>query len=458
MMSCLRVSKILTVAFFIQVFSAYGCSPTKESNEINPTVVTGYVLDGGKNPVVGARVSLSTVPFFDGVFTDSHGLYKLTDFPAGKHRLKVEKLGYEIYEADVSKSENSVATMNIVLTSKTYIIPDVKPLSVGTVRIRDKILETDFDGDGTYQPFVVKGAAFSPVPIGNLPVTSKIYDRCIQWIVNLNANTVRTYSGVDKYFLQKAAENNIRVIVGFWVNLDLDLSLPGNKQKVIDDFASFILDLKEYPAVLMWNIGNEQNYSTSPNNGDSPYWYSLVHEMALTAYKIEGAKYHPVCISNGGYRNIGDSSMLANDSSLTYVDLWASNAYERNFDPFFSSYRSKSNKPIVITEFGIDALNNISKTEYESVQAYFDSTNWVQIRNASHVCVGATVFEFTDEWWKAGDLNAHDFGGYATNAHPDGYSNEEWWGIIAVTPDTTHDGLDEWRARKAYTMFQQFWK
>jgi hypothetical protein len=68
------------------------------------------------------------------------------------------------------------------------------------------------------------------------------------------------------------------------------------------------------------------------------------------------------------------------------------------------------------------------------------------------------VFEFTDEWWKAGNSATHEYGGYATGAHPDGYSNEEWWGLIAVTPDANGDGLDEWRPRKVVAMFTKAWQ
>lgn len=436
----------------------YGCNPAEEKSYISPTVISGQVKDEQRIVTPNAKITLPTAADFGSVFTDENGLFYLTNFPAAKHRMKIEKIGFEVYEADVPQPINGVSTMSPILKRKTYNIPAVKPVSTGLVRISGKKLETDFDGDWTYQEFIVKGAAFSPVPIAGKPLTKEVYDRSILWLKNLNANTVRTYSGVDKYFLQQAAANNIRVIVSFWVNLDLDLSLPEVRQKVVDDFGAMVFDLKDYPGVLMWNIGNEQNYSSTPNNGNSPYWYSLVQEMAVTAYKAEGEKYHPVCISNGHLYNIGNAGVNANDAALTYVDLWGSNAYEQNFTSFFNSYRPKSSKPIVITEFGIDALNNITRTLQEEAQAYFDSTNWMQIRSANDVCVGATVFEFTDEWWKAGDPNSHDYGGYPTGAHPDGYSNEEWWGIIAVTPDSDADGLDDWRPRKAYEMFRQLWK
>jgi hypothetical protein len=204
----------------------------------------------------------------------------------------------------------------------------------------------------------------------------------------------------------------------------------------------------------MWTLGNEQNYQ----NGNNPYWYSLAQELAIIAYNIEGENYHPVSINNGNVFNIGNASLNADDPSLTYVDLWATNIYEYDFTNSFNTFRSKSQKPIVITEFGIDALDNRINVEYEQTQAEYDSTNWQQILSNSDVCVGGTVFEYTDEWWKDTDPNSHNNGGYNTGAHPDGYSNEEWWGLIRVTPDANGDGMDEWTPRLAYYMFQRNWQ
>ncbi|MHB1050286.1 MAG: carboxypeptidase regulatory-like domain-containing protein [Bacteroidota bacterium] len=435
-----------------------GCNPADEDLFTSPEVISGQVKDESGNSIPNAKVSLPTAPAFESVFTTEQGLFYLKGFPPGRHRMRVEKIGFADFETEVPAPINGVSTVNPRLIRRSYDVPAQKPVSKGPVRISGGILETDFDGDGKYEGFVVQGVAFSPAPIGGKPLTQAVYDRSILWLADLHANTVRTYSGVDKYFLHQAAMKNIRVIVGFWVDLNLDLSEYEVRQKIIDDFAAMVYDLKDFPGVLMWNLGNEQNYSSTPNNGSSPYWYSLCQELAVAAYKIEGEKYHPVCINNGNLHFIGEAHINANDEALTYVDLWASNAYEKDFTAFFTSYRQRSSKPIVITEFGIDALNDITKTEYETSQAIYDSTNWHQIRTAHDVCVGATVFEFTDEWWKAGDPDRHDYGGYATGAHPDGFSNEEWWGIIAVTPDADNDGLDEWRPRKAYTMFKRNWE
>ncbi|MFA6596658.1 MAG: DUF2012 domain-containing protein [Ignavibacteriaceae bacterium] len=433
----------------------FGCATDPKTEEYqNPTTISGVVKNGSGEVVSNAKVSLSTAQTYEGVLTNEQGQFTLKDFPSGKHTLKVEHIGYETYLAEVPSAINGYSTINPVLTLKTYNVPTVKPLSTGAVRINNKKLEVDFDGDGIYQPYYVKGVSYSITPIGGKPITSALEDRSIQHLKAMNANTVRTYGVPGKTMLTKMAAQNIRVIAGFWVETSYDLSQPAIRQQVKDDFAKMVVDLKNNPGVLMWNLGNEQNYQ----NGNTPYWYSLCQELAIVAYQIEGEKYHPVCINNGNIYNIGNVSMNADDAALSYVDLWATNIYEINLTPKFDTFRTKSNKPLVITEYGIDALDNRTKQEYESTQAAFDSLNWSQIISASNVVVGATVFEYTDEWWKAGDDQSHDYGGYATGAHPDGYSNEEWWGVIAVTPDANNDGFDEWRPRLVYYMFQRNWK
>lgn len=434
-----------------------GCSDDPSgAREENAIIVSGKVTESGTGrAIANARVSVPTAPSIDPQWTGTDGLYRFTDLPATKNRLRVECYGYEPYEADVPPPIiNGAATLNPALVKKSYNVPTVKPLSTGPVRVRDRVLEADFDRDGSYTPFRVKGAAFSPSVIGsNWGVTPRVYDRSIEFLTNLHANTVRTYSGADPYFLGKAAQAGIRVIVGFWIPLDLDLTDSLNRASVKADFMRMVTELKGYDAVLIWNLGNEQNYG----NGTGRPWFSLVQELAILAYQIEGPTYHPVCASNGGFVNIGDPTKGADDASLSYMDLWGSNDYEIDFTASFSSFRTRTSKPIVLTEWGIDALDNRTKAEYEDVQARFDSTNWAQILANADVCVGGTVFEFTDEWWKAGSPSTHDYGGYAYWSHPDGYSNEEWWGLIAVTPDANGDGLDDWRPRKAFVALQRLW-
>lgn len=419
-----------------------------------PTIIAGQVKSDAGLPLENAKITLLTAPDVEAVFTNAQGYFRIEKVPQGKHKLKVELYGFEEYLADVPSAINGISTINPILKKKIYTTPSVKPISMGPVRIINYKLQVDFDRDGNYSDFFIKGVAFSPTPIGNRPITTQQEERSIQLLKSLNANTVRTYGGANPEFLKKLASNGIYCILGFWVDYNLDLTIPSNREKIKNDWIKFVLQFKDNPGLLMWNLGNEQNYQ----NGNNAYWYSLCQELAIIAYNIEGDKYHPVAINNGEIFNIGDPSKKADDNSLTYIDLWGMNLYNYNLASRINIFKSKTVKPVVITEFGIDALDNRAKQEYETTQATFDSLNWHQIISVKDVCLGGTVFEFTDEWWKDKDPWSHDYGGYYTNQHPDGYSNEEWWGIIRVLPDSNNDGMDEWIPREAFYMFQRNWK
>ncbi|MFH0735287.1 MAG: carboxypeptidase regulatory-like domain-containing protein [bacterium] len=446
--------KSIKLLFVVISLFCISCSEDKTEYSF-PNVISGRITDNNNNPLGRAAVFLATKPEMNPVWTNDNGYFRMENVPEDRHRLRISRVGYQTTEVEVPSAVNGISSINASLTKIAYDVPSVKPQSKGAVRINNKKLEVDFDGDGIYTNYLVKGVAFSPTPIGNLPITNNLLDRCVTYLKELNVNTVRTYSGVDKYFLIKAEENNIAVILGFWVDYTLNLSDTTVRKTIIDEFEQFVIEYKDYKSVLMWNLGNEQNYQ----NGNNANWYTLCQELAIAAYKIEGDKYHPVAINNGNFSNIGSRGMSADDGYLTYIDLWASNIYQWDLGPNLLTYKNASNKPVVLTEWGIDALDNRTKTEYQQTQADFILANWIQIVSSSDYCIGGTMFEFTDEWWKDTDPWSHEnYGGYQTNTHPDGFSNEEFWGLIALSPDSDNDGLDEWTPRKAYYAVQLMFK
>lgn len=446
--------KYLRFYMFLLLLTCYGCNEDKTEYSF-PTTISGRITDINNNPLSRAAVFLANYPEKNPVWTNGDGYFMISNVPQDRHVLRVSRVGYQTITVEVGSAVSGVSNVNASLTKIDYDVPASKPVSKGTVRLFNKKLEVDFDGDGVYTNHYVKGVAFAPTPIGNVEPTSKLYDRCITYLKDLNVNTVRTYSGVDKYFLTKCSENNIAVILGFWVDYKLNLGDTTVRKDVIKQFEEFVIEYKDYNAVLIWNLGNEQNYQ----NGNNVNWYTLCQELAIAAYKIEGEKYHPVAINNGAFNNIGSRSMSADDSYLTYVDLWASNIYQWDLGPNLVAYKSTSKKPVILTEWGIDALDNRTKTEYQDTHADFIMSNWIQIVTAGEYCLGGTVFEFTDEWWKDTDPWSHEnYGGYQSNTHPDGFSNEEWWGLISLSPDTDNDGLDEWTPRKAFYTVKEMFK
>ncbi len=307
-----------------------------------------------------------------------------------------------------------------------------KPQSTGSVQISGRQLLVNTN------PYQVRGVCYQPTPIGvdaqfGLVDDVRIYQRDFPLLQQMGCNTIRTWGKVNQNLLDYANQYGIKVLAGFWVDYNANFWDPTTRNNIINNFRNYVTQYKEHPALLGWGLGNEQNYF----NGNNTAWYKLTaNEMAKAAYETEGAVYHPVSIINGEILNIGDPTpgMETDDATLDYIDMWASNVY-RGYElgDFFTTYAGKSEKPLFVSEYGIDAWDNVNGQEYPAVQSEWNRHQWEQIVHSNGVSPGGTIMAYSDEWWKAGNAWSQDYGGYIINgAHPDNYSNEEWWGLVKV--------------------------
>ena len=316
--------------------------------------------------------------------------------------------------------------------------------------------------------FIVKGVCGITTPVGEDPSNPPYYkwwDDPSNYLTDfelmeaMGANTVRTYSvsGITTEALDAAHEHGLYVIMGYWVNDWQDLSDPEVRQNIIDEFVELVENHKDHPAVLMWAFGNEVDmfYPQHHPGGDLRDWYSLVQEAAQAAKAVD--PNHPIICVNQGITEIGDESLGADDASLPSLDIWGVNEYRGiTFGNLFSKYRSKTNKPMILTEWGCDAWDGVNGVEDQEVQAMFVESLWSEI--GAHIgpagpCLGGTVFGWSDGWWKAGSPSAHTTTSQWLNyMYPDPNINEEWWGIVAIDPS------GEKTPRKAYYTLQELWK
>ncbi len=307
-------------------------------------------------------------------------------------------------------------------------------------------------------------------------------DRDFRKLQEMNVNTIRTWNKVSPRLLSEATAKNIKVIAGFWVG-DENFADDGVRSRIRNDFRTYVTDLKDDPnfsSVLFIAIGNENNYrlytpgvpvpnapqcfippGIAPDSFRMNKWYSLVELMAMDARTIQGNDYRPIAVVNGEISEIGFNALGASDSQLCHVDIWGVNIYRgASFGNLFQNYSTGpapySGKPLWIAEYGIDswhAGDDFFHPEIgvpnEALQASWNGKLWDEIINNRAVTIGGTVIEYSDEYWKDGDpwrLAAapnfeQDYGGYCPNypyhtgSMPDGFFNEEWFGIMSVVPN-----------------------
>ena len=200
-------------------------------------------------------------------------------------------------------------------------------------------------------------------------------------------------------------------------------------------------------------------------------YYSFVNDLAREIHKID--PNHPVALGNGELIGLEVANEVCPDIDLVGCIIYRG----KTFGNLFNSLKATFDRPIAITEFGADSYDAHKKREDQNMQAYFLESQWRQIyrnlyedEDGAGNCLGGTIFEWTDEWWKHNEYSpegwsVHDTGAGWSNgsyyfdirAENNMNMNEEWFGIVALSPDLER-GLNKRLPRKSYYVLREFWK
>jgi endo-1,4-beta-mannosidase len=356
------------------------------------------------------------------------------------------------------------------------------------------------------RPYIIKGVCYNPVPIGKdhefdwWSDPNKPWETDGKLMQEMGVNTVRLYhTGANpdnvKTMIKSLYEKyGIRTVLGSWLGFwEYPCPLYGDNKfqdKVKAEVLEMVNTYKDEPGVLMWVLGNENNYSclgtVNPWSTDeidrendpqkqkamrAKIYYSFVNDIARDIHKID--PNHPVALGNGELIGLEFARDYAPD-----VDLVACIIYRgKTFGNLFKSLKIAFDKPIFISEFGADCYDAYLKKEDQNMQAFFLESQWRQIydnlagnKEGAGNCLGGAMFEWTDEWWKHEQDNPdtwvlHDTvsnwsnGSYYFDIKAEGNKNmnEEWFGIVALSSDL-ENGLNKRIPRKAYYVIREFWK
>ena len=277
-------------------------------------------------------------------------------------------------------------------------------------------------------PYIIKGICYHPVPKGSDQRDFSNLTEDLRLMTEASINTIRVYAPIDdKAVLDEIEEAGIKIVLGFGYNQD------GKFDILSGTLVDYVNTYKDHGAILMWELGNEYNYHPEWFDGDIKNWYNAMNNAAQLIH--ENDPNHPVTTAHG---ELPDSLALSIGKN---IDVWGMNVYRWD-DPstIFKQWKVVSSKPMYLSEAGGDSYMTITRDSYEegyNEKAQADANRNIldAVFKANEICSGVAMFSFTDGWWKAGNNETQDPGGWAPNSSGvpyDGSPNEEYWGIVDI--------------------------
>lgn len=368
------------------------------------------------------------------------------------------------------------------------------------------------------KPYIVKGVCYSPIPISLNHEYDWWSDPNKPWITDgklmkeMGINTIRIYqSGANPQDVKKVVRDlyelyGIRTILGHWLGFwQYPCPFYGDKDfqdKIKKEVLEMVNTYKDEPGILLWILGNENNYSclgqvnrwsTDEIDKESDpqkqkamrakIYYSYVNEISKEIHKIDNK--HPVALGNGELIGLEFANEFCQD-----VDLVACIIYRgKTFGNLFKSLKATFDKPVLLSEFGADSYDAYLGKEDQDMQAFFLESQWRQIydnlassKEGEGSCLGGTMFEWVDEWWKYNESSQIDNNcdGWSIHNTETNWSNgsyyfdikakanknmnEEWFGIVTVSKELPAEAslaaasLNKRVPRKSYYVVREFWK
>lgn len=356
-----------------------------------------------------------------------------------------------------------------------------------------------FDGS---KPIEVKGVVWSYTPIGetfNYDLFSmdeafirKMIDTDMPLLKAMGVNVIRCFSTIPPKWVEYIyTKYGIYTVVndllgrygvsvrGTWYP-QTDYSDAYTREVLIEQAKKTAEMFKGVKGVLMYLFGNESNYglvwsSTEIENlptGEqnvvkAGYLYDLLEKAMAACKEIDPDR--PVGIVNGDTQYLDLIHKLC--PSLEVLGVNAYRGY-KFYDSFYENIADVVDKPVMLTESGADAYNDLIGQEDQLAQMNYLKSQWEEIyqqsygKGKSQNIIGGFVFEWMDEWWKRyqnKNLDVHDDASWANAGYEvdyaDGKNNmsEEWFGLCAQSP-VKQDGINVRTPRAAYYMLKDAWK
>jgi beta-galactosidase len=349
------------------------------------------------------------------------------------------------------------------------------------------------------QPYLVRGMNWGYMPIGQNysydfwgksdAFIEEVLHREMTLLRDMGVNSIRQYDVIPPRWVSWIYENyGITTMInnlvgrygllvnGAWIPVT-NYADPGTRSLIIGLVRETVERYKDTPGVLLWLLGNENNYglhwssfeieALPQDNRDEArarHLYSLYGELVDLIHELDPE--HPVSIANGDLQYI---DLIA--EQVPDLDILGTNIYRGiSARDLYEEVEEKLGIPVLYSEFGADAYDARRQREDSVTQARYLVGQWQEIYEQSHGkgqvgnAIGGYTFQWADGWWKfqqETNLDVHDNNAsWPNEGYPDDFlegqnnMNEEWFGICAKGHSDAQ-GHFEVYPRPAYYALQQ---
>jgi beta-glucuronidase len=245
---------------------------------------------------------------------------------------------------------------------------------------------------------------------------------------------------------------------------------PVQRKRMFESVKKMVREFKKEPYILMWVLGNENNYGGMHgiiggvgNAAQYPEeYYKFLNDLAVWIHKED--PNHPVALANGEWLFVDLIAKVA-----PAIDVFGANVYRGTHGfgrSFFQAIHDQLDRPVFFTEFGCPSYQAGQPLETgETGQALYHLGNWVDLEDnmagrGVGNALGGITFAWVDEWWKAGQPPKFSPWVQETTPNwsgpfPGGKNYEEWFGVTGQGDGSQSPYLRH--LRQAFYFYERMW-
>lgn len=274
------------------------------------------------------------------------------------------------------------------------------------------------------KPFFIKGAGYR----GFTP--KEVTEKYFQLAKEMGANSIRQWGAApnENEILDLAHDYGLMVNLGIWLTWNISYKDTTENQK--EEILEYIKKYKDHPAILMWNLGNE-NIVKIKSEDERIAYAKYIEDLCKKIRRID--PNHPICVTDLVAEGIPYLKYMPS------VDIYGFNAYKaiEIAEEYAKIYGL--DRPYIYSEFGPDGSWEV-KLDENGIPAEPDNFKKAE--------------QYAKRWERYIKNVKNCLGGYAFLLDGKYEETKTWWGI-------THEGLRTpsfWALKKVFTDTENSYK